>query len=275
MGLGLALLLGVLQGLTEFLPVSSSGHLRLLEHWGGVQHPTTFFDILLHVGTLFAVFFVYRDVFRRMTVSLWKCVFRSSKFKDEPDARLFLLACLATVPTGVIAIAFGDSMEAFAGAPTFVGSMLVMNGFLLLGLGWLQKAQKEGEGRTLEELTAKDALVIGAIQGLGIFRGISRSGSTITAGLGLKLNQEAAAAFSFVISVPAILGALVMKVDEAGATGMEAHVLILGAITAAVVGTIALIVLLKLLKKGHLHHFAWYCFALGVIAMLGLGGDSQ
>ena len=272
MALGLALLLGVLQGLTEFLPVSSSGHLRLLEYWGGVVHPTTFFDILLHVGTLAAVFIVYRDIFRKMTVALWKCVFGQSTFKEEPHARLFLLACLATVPTGIIAIVFGDSMESFAGSPTFVGSMLVVNGFLLLGLGWLQRSQREGEGRSLEELNAKDAIVIGSIQGLGIFRGISRSGSTITAGLGLKLNQEAAATFSFVMSVPAILGALVLKLDEAGATGMDTHVLILGAITAAVVGTLALIVLLKLLKKGHLHHFAWYCFALGVVAILGLGG---
>ena len=270
MGLGLALLLGVIQGLTEFLPVSSSGHLRLLEHWGGVVHPTTFFDILLHVGTLAAVFFVYRDVFRKMIVSLWRLARGNSKLQDEPDARLFFLACVATVPTGVIAIAFGDSMESFAGSPTFVGSMLVMNGFLLLSLGWLQKRQEQAEGRALSELNVKDALVIGSIQGLGIFRGISRSGSTITAGLGLKLNQEAAATFSFVISVPAILGALVMKVDEAGATGMETHVLILGAITAAVVGTLALIALLRLLKKGHLHHFAWYCFALGTIAIVGI-----
>jgi len=269
MGLGLALLLGILQGLTEFLPVSSSGHLRLLEHWGGVEHPTTFFDILLHVGSLAAVFFVYRAIFRDMTLALWRVLRGKSRLKDECYARLFFLACLATVPTGVIAIAFGDSMESLAGSTTFIGSMLVMNGFLLLGLGFLQKAQGDNEGRSLEELNVKDALVIGSIQGLGIFRGISRSGSTITAGLGLKLNQEAAATFSFVMSVPAILGALVLKVDEAGATGIETHVLVLGALTAAVVGTLALMALLKLLKKGHLHHFAWYCFALGLVALFG------
>jgi undecaprenyl-diphosphatase len=269
MSLGLALLLGCLQGLTEFLPVSSSGHLRLLEHWGGEIHPAIFFDILLHVGTLAAVFFVYRALFRDMTRALWRVLRGQSKLKDESHARLFVLACVATVPTGLIAIAFGDSMEGFAHSTGFVGAMLIVNGFLLLGLGFLQKSQGESGGRPLEELNVKDALVIGSIQGLGIFRGISRSGSTITAGLGLKLNQEAAATFSFVMSVPAILGALVMKMDEATRTGIETHVLVLGAVMAAIVGTVALIVLLKLLKRGRLHHFAWYCFAIGLVALLG------
>ena len=104
MGLGLALLLGVLQGLTEFLPVSSSGHLRLLENWGGVDHPTTFFDILLHVGTLAAVFFVYRDVFRKMVVALWKCALGRSKLGSEPAARLFFLACLRRVRVRVLMV---------------------------------------------------------------------------------------------------------------------------------------------------------------------------
>ena len=270
MDLWLSVILGALQGLTEFLPVSSSGHLRLLEHWGGVEHPTTFFDILLHVGTLVAVFTVYRSVFMKMLASMVRVICKKSTIHNEPSARLFVLACLATVPTGIIAMSFGDAMESFAGSPNFIGSMLIVNGFLLLGLGRLQKRQEPGQGRPLDELNVRDALVIGTIQGFGIFRGISRSGSTITAGLGLKLDQEAAATFSFVISVPAILGALVMKVDEAGDAGMEMHVLALGAMTAAVVGTLALIALLRLLKKGHLHHFAWYCFALGAAAILGM-----
>jgi undecaprenyl-diphosphatase len=240
-----------------------------METWGAVTSPTMFFDILLHVGTLAAVFFVYRKLFASMAVSLWHVLRGQAKLKDESHARLFFLALVATLPTGLIAIAFGDSMEDFASSTSFVGAMLLVNGVLLLALGVLQRRQAEGEGRTLEEMNLKDALVIGTIQGFGIFRGISRSGATITAALGLGLRQDAAAAFSFVMAVPAILGALAMKAPEASASGIETHVFLGGALAAAIVGTLALIALLNLLKRGKLHHFAWYCFALGAAAIIG------
>ena len=195
--------LAVLQGLTEFLPVSSSGHLRLLEAVFGVHEPQTLFDIFLHVGV--------------------------------------------------------------------VGGALIVNGFILLLLGSFNggrlAAFPEKRRRPLAEIRLADALFIGLAQGVGVIRGISRSGSTITAAMATGLDRDAAATFSFVLAVPAILGALVMKLrGTALASDALAHAIV-GAVVAAVVGTAALLLLLRLLRGGRLHHFAWYCFALGVAAI--------
>lgn len=267
----LVVALAVLQGLTEFLPVSSSGHLRLLSELWGVEDPQTLLDIMLHVGTLVAVVVVYRTLFAKMTGATLRVVAKPKRWAEEPYARLVALAIVGTVPTGAIAILLGDTMESAAASIAFVGGALVVNGVVLLVLGWLSKRRGAQEGRPIEALRLTDALVIGTAQGFGIIRGISRSGSTITAGMAVGLNQDAAAAFSFVLSVPAILGAMVMKFDaEAMAAGQLAPTLV-GMLVAALVGTLALILLLKLLGKGKLHHFAWYCFALGAAAIyLGL-----
>ena len=270
MVLGLVVALAVLQGLTEFLPVSSSGHLRVLGEVFGVEDPATLFDIMLHVGTLVAVVVVYRKVFGRMLSASWRFARRRSGFADEPDLRLAVYAIVATIPTGIIAVLLGDAMEGLAQDISFVGAMMLVNGCILLVLGRLVGGAAPGsvaKRRGLDELRLGDALVIGTVQGLGIFRGISRSGSTITTGLVVGLQREAAATFSFVMSVPAILGALVLKFDpdKIGADGAGPYVL--GALVAAVVGTAALLVLLRLLRSGRLHHFAWYCFAVGVFAI--------
>lgn len=273
MTLGLAIALAVLQGLTEFLPVSSSGHLRLLAELFGVEEPQTLFDILLHVGTLVAVFFVYRKLFGRMARGLGR-VLRApgdlaAGLRREPEVRLLLLALVGTVPTGLIAILLGDTFEGAASHLWFLAIAWVVNAGMLLLLGRLvrQRSRPESAGRSLEELRWQDALLIGTVQGFGIVRGISRSGSTITAGLLGGLDREAAAAFSFVLSVPAILAALVLKFDSAAIAGANAGLFAVGALVAAIVGTLALMFLLELLKRGKLHHFAWYCLALAGLAL--------
>lgn len=272
MGLWLVIGLGALQGLTEFLPVSSSGHLKLLAALFGVEDPQTLFDILLHVGSLAAVFVVYRATFVKMLVGTWRLLRKPNResWHAEPFARLAIFACIATVPTGLIAIIAGDTMESLAGRTVVVGGALIVNGFILLFLGRLFAKQKASTtpGRKIEDLTLPDALLIGTIQGMGIFRGISRSGSTITAGLLTGLDQAAAATFSFVLSVPAILGALVLKFDGAALTEPgKPGLYVLGALVSALVGTIALVLVLRLLDRGRLHLFAWYCFAMGLIAI--------
>ena len=269
MGIWLVLGLGALQGLTEFLPVSSSGHLRLLAAWFGVEDPQTLFDILMHVGTLLAVFVVYRKLFGKMLNALWRLIRAPSTWPSEPYARVAVFAAIATVPTGIIAIAAGDAMESLSAAPWVVGVALLVNGCILLFLGRLSsRSSATSDGRSLEELKLSDALLVGTVQGLGIFRGISRSGSTITAGLVTGLRQDAAAAFSFVLSVPAILGALVLKFDSSAvASADQAWLYLAGAVTSGVVGTAALIAVLRLLRGGRLHVFAWYCFAVGAIAI--------
>jgi undecaprenyl-diphosphatase len=239
--------LAALQGIAEFLPISSSGHLRLLAELFGVDEPQTLFDILLHVGTLVAVFFVYRHVFGRMALALGRVLVRPNTaraaFAADADLRLFVYAILATVPTGLIAIAFGDALEGLAAHTGLVGAALIVNGFILLALRGLTigrwRSAPDRPRRTLAELRLRDALIIGTAQGFGIIRGISRSGTTITAGLATGLDQHAAATFSFVLSVPAILGALVLELDPSklGADGLAQA--LVGAVVAAVVGTLA------------------------------------
>lgn len=272
----LALLLGTVQGLTEFLPVSSSGHLRVLEALFGVHNPQTLFDVLLHVGSLTAVLFVYRDLFARMLGASLRVLRNPREFaqglRAEADARLVLLVGVATIPTGLIGVLLGGLMEGLTGNITVVGVALVANAALLLGLGVLSRRVRAlpNGGRALDELRVRDALVIGLVQGLGIFRGISRSGSTITAGLLVGLRQDAAAAFSFLLSVPAILGALVLESNLDGAS-INAAAAVVGVVSSAVVGTLALLLVLRLLDRGALHHFAWYCLAVGGLAIyLGL-----
>lgn len=279
----MVILLGVLQGITEFLPVSSSGHLRLLSEAFGVKDPQTFLDIMLHVGTLAAVLIVYRALFWKMLVAIGGALRNPGeigrRYHEDPDLRLFLLACIATVPTALIAILLGDTFEAASANIAVVGVALIINGGILLVLRaltigrWAVTAAQPR--RPLSEIRLRDALIIGTAQGFGIFRGISRSGSTITTGLLTGLQQEASAAFSFVLSVPAICGAVVLKVKDAPLSGDALGMALVGAAVAAVVGTIALLVLLRMLRRGHLHHFAWYCFALGAIALgLAMMGET-
>lgn len=270
----MAIALGVLQGLTEFLPVSSSGHLRLLEALFGVEDPQTFFDILLHLGSLIAVFIVFRDVFWRMITATGRVLRRPTRLAEglaaEPDARLVLLAGVATIPTGLIGVLLGDVMEGLASDIWVVGIALLVTAAILVLLGRLtaRRAASGQPGRGLGELRLSDALFVGTVQGLAVFRGISRSGSTITAGLVVGLDREASAALSFVLSVPAILGALVMKFDAAALGTGDAVIFAAGALASAVVGTLALLLLLRMLRAGRLHYFAWYCLALGVAAIV-------
>lgn len=272
----MVLALAALQGLTEFLPVSSSGHLRLLAEAFGVEEPQTLFDIMLHVGTLVAVFIVYRALFARMLVALGRALRRPGAVRQQlasdPDLRLFVFATIATVPTGLIAIALGDTMEALAVHVGAVGAALMVNAGVLFVLRMLTigrwKASEERPRRMIEDLRLRDALIVGTAQGVGIVRGISRSGTTITAGILTGLDQSAAAAFSFVLAVPAILGALVMHLRAGGLSADGLLHAVVGAAVAAVVGTIALLLLLRLLKRGRLHLFAWYCLALGAAAVV-------
>ena len=272
----LVIALAALQGLTEFLPVSSSGHLRLLAEAFGVDEPQTLFDILLHVGTLVAVFIVYRAVFGRMLGSLGRVLRRPGEvrqqFTADPDLRLFVYATLATVPTGLIAIVAGDAMEQLAVHVGAVGAALMINGGILLVLRMLTVGRWHASAahprRSIDGLRLRDALLIGTAQGVGIIRGISRSGTTITTGMLTGLDQEAAATFSFVMAVPAILGALVMHLRHGGLSADGLVHALVGAAVAAAVGTVALLLLLRLLRGGRLHLFAWYCFALGAAAIL-------
>lgn len=269
MGLGLVLALAALQGVTEFLPISSSGHLRLLQDWAGLEEPQTLFDVVLHVGTLLPIVAVYRGRLGAVARASGRVLGRRAGFATEPDARLLVAMAAGTVATGIVGVGLGPAMEALTTDIRWVGAALAVNGVLLLGLGWLQRRADAGTraGRGLDELRPRDVAVVGVVQGLAVFRGISRSGSTIAAGVACGLHAEAAATFSFLLAVPAIPAALVFELASGGVGGAPVEVLLLGGVAAAATGTVALLLLLRMLRGRRLHHFAWYCFALAALAI--------
>jgi undecaprenyl-diphosphatase len=242
-----------------------------MEHWFGVHEPQTLFDVSLHVGTLIATCIVFRVELKRVIVAGLSWLFRRVALSESEDARLALLLLVGTVPTGVIGLTLGPRFEGLFSAVPWVGGFLILNGFILFSV---RSKAGVASGRGFRECTWKDALCIGAVQGFAILRGISRSGSTIAAGLWLGLRRETAAVFSFLLSVPAILGALVVSSADGGGTSVEAHLLLLGVGVSAVVGYGALRVLLAIVGRGSFHRFAPYCWGLGftVLALHGWGG---
>lgn len=261
-----ATLLGALQGLTEFLPISSSGHLVLVQHLFGLREPALIFDLLVHIATLAAVLTMYRqDVYALFTA--W---FRPQNSLDGSDAerasarRLGLLLVLANVPTAVIGLLFESTFERFFSTPWIVGIALLVTGTLL----WLLKSPRVREGGTLE-VGMVHALLLGCVQGLAITPGISRSGSTIAIALLCGVSRQSAARFSFLMAVPAILGAALLKSDSVGGLARaELNLVIAGMVSALVVGYIALRYLIRLVMQGELWRFSFYCWAVGLTTLL-------
>lgn len=267
-----AMVLGVVQGLTEFLPVSSSGHLVLFQNLFGLVHPELFFDICLHVGTLLAVCAVFRrelwSIFltlARLPVLIKTAGGYGRLFDQNEDVRIVTLIVLGSIPTGIIGLLFHSIADALFSNVWIVGVMLLVTGALL----WVTR-QIQPEGRPLGRMRRKDALVIGLVQGLAILPGISRSGATISTALLMGVDRETAGRYSFLLSIPAILGALVVGYDSAamGQSAAAIGVVLLGTAAAAVVGYVALIILLRLVKQGRLSIFAPYCWAMGGMALL-------
>ncbi len=266
-----AVVLGVVQGLTEFLPVSSSGHLVLFQHLFGLIEPELLFDISVHVGTLAAVLVVfYRDILQmlgalvRLPGLMRSAGGWSALFSTQSEIRLMAMIVAGCVPTVLLGILFAKVAEQLFGALWLVGMALLVTGTFL----WFTRRQKT-VGRSIREMRLTDALIIGFIQGLAIIPGISRSGATISAALYLGVDRELAGRFSFLLAIPAILGALVLGLDsEAFHTGMPMGTIVLGSLAAAVVGYLALVVLLKMVKKGQLHRFAPYCWLVGIAAIV-------
>ncbi len=264
-----ALALGVVQGLTEFLPISSSGHLVLTQRLFGFTEPEIFFDITVHVGTLAAVFiFFWRDV-RDVAAAAFRFVGSNGKaarmagIREDMNARLAFLIIIGSIPTAILGLSFHTVADRLFSSTLITGSMLLITGALL----WMTRFMR-AEGKDDIRFSVRDALVIGAVQGLAIMPGISRSGSTIAAGLFLGLKRETAARYSFMLSIPAIIAAEILSlknIDPAAMPSMQNA--LLGAVTAGVVGFLALKFLIYALKQGRLHLFAPYCWIVGVIAL--------
>jgi len=254
MSVFLAALLGLVQGLCEFLPVSSSGHLVLLQNIFGISEGALFFDTMLHLGTLFAVAFAFRKTLFAM--------FRRP-FKKYP-----MFVVLATVPTVIITLLLKDFIE-----DSYSGSLLGW-GFLVTALLLTvtnRLSETFGGNHRIEGMKAGHALLIGAAQGLAVFPGVSRSGSTISGGLFCGLEREFAAEFAFMMSIPAILGATVLQVKdvmEAGIGTVEWVPVMVGMAAAFFSGLFAIKWMMNIVKKGRLKWFAVYTGVLGALVLL-------
>ncbi len=246
-----AAFLGLIQGVCEFLPVSSSGHLVLFQQLMGLQEGSQFFDVMLHLGTLLAVFIVlFKDI-----VLIVK----------HPTGKTMRLLIMATIPTVIIALLLKKPLDAAFSTGRFLGISFIFTGILLL------VAEKYGNGKKrLKEAKYTNAVTIGIFQGVALLPGVSRSGSTLAGGLLSGLDRNFAARFSFLLSIPTILGAAILEgkdAVEAGLSNIQWTPIAVGVAVSAVTGIIAIKFMLRLIKKSSLKGFSIYLFILGALVL--------
>ncbi|MFQ3619886.1 MAG: undecaprenyl-diphosphate phosphatase [Spirochaetales bacterium] len=259
-----AFLLGALQGFTEFIPISSSGHLKLLQHLFGLQEVPLLFDVSLHIATLIVVVLVFRKKISRLLLNSVKIIKKQTFPEKEETLNLLKALLISTFCTGVLGIIFKSIVE--EASPKWVSASLLLTAILLV-LG----GNKQGK-RTYVELTLKDSIIIGISQGFGVLPGISRSGITITTGLLLGFDRKLAGEYSFLLFLPAAFGALLLTLKDASAlvNQIPVGVLLSGCISAFLFGLGSLGVLLRILRGGNLGWFAWYLIPVGLGGLLFL-----
>ncbi|MFH1347220.1 MAG: undecaprenyl-diphosphate phosphatase [Candidatus Margulisiibacteriota bacterium] len=244
------IVLGIIQGLTEFLPVSSSGHLVIFQTLFKMPDSIAF-DVIVHLATGLAVIvYFWKDIIRLFT----------------SERKILWLIAVGTVFTGILGLGFKDFFESLFSSVLAVGGFLILTGVVIVLGEWLGKGQ-----RGLKEMNVWDAVIIGLAQGCAIAPGLSRSGTTISASLGRNLDRTLAARFSFLLSVPAILGAGAVQskaIIKAGTIGIGVWPLILGFIAAFVTGWIAIKIFMNIIQRMSIRVFAYYCFGLGTIVLL-------
>ena len=266
-----SILLGLIQGLAEFLPISSSGHLAIAEHFlgqAGVPATPDFFDVLLHLGTLVAVFAAYWQDIRDMIVELIDGVrdlVRGTTPNPIPPARrMILLIIVGTLPLFVV-LPIKDLVEGAMSNVTFFSFALLATGFILFFSDRMARGRK-----TERTATVLDALLVGCAQALGTLPGISRSGITISAGMLRGYDRTFAVRFSFLMSLPAVFGATLLELIDAVQAGIDTSLLpvyLVGMLVAGVVGYFAIRLVNLLAGKGKFGAFAYYCWAAGAISL--------
>jgi len=248
-----SIILGIVQGITEFLPISSSGHLVLMQKIFGITEPTLIFDTCVHLGTLIAVFAIFKDDI----ISILK----------KPFQKLTWLLVVGTIPTAIIGILFKDVFEQMFHSGSTLGFEFLITGAILLLSGIMKNGRKG-----VKETTYLDAALIGVMQGVAIMPAISRSGLTISGALFRDLDREFAAKFSFMLSIPAILGASVFQVKDilevGGGSGISTGAMVAGSIAAALAGYVSIKYMMQILRKGKMKYFAYYVFVLGSLVIV-------
>lgn len=249
-----AVFLGLIQGLTEFIPVSSSGHLVIAQSFLEIREEQILFNVILHIGTLIPIFIIF-----------WSDIKDIILLKKEKRKETFYIL-LAIIPTGIIGILFEDFFENLFANAYLTAFMLIITGLILYVTEKIENGKKE-----VEDLKFWQPLLVGLAQGAAIIPGISRSGTTIAASLFQGLNREAAARFSFLMSIPVIGGAgllQALKVFESGEFNLDLTIVISGFLAAVVSGYFAIKILLKVLAENKLNYFSYYCWLVAAVVIL-------
>ena len=263
-------LLGLVQGLAEVLPISRSGHLSIAQNLLGLNTEIPeFFDVLLHLGTLVAVFVAYWrdicDMVAELIHGVGDLVHGTTPRQVPPARRLILLIIVGTLPLFIL-LPIHKQVQALSNNMVFIGAALVVTGFLLFACDLVRKGKK-----TERTATIADVLVVGLGQAIATMPGISRSGMTITTGCFMGFERKFAVRFSFLLSIPAVLGANILSLKDAlddGIIWAEVPMYVVGVITAAVVGYACIRLLRLVAEKGRFGAFAYYCWAVGLLTLL-------
>ena len=256
-----SIVFGIIQGVTEFLPVSSSGHLLVARIVFGIQEMPILFEVFLHLSTLVVIIVVFRVRLREILRSLYRFLARKSEETDSENLRLFLWIIYASIVTAAIGLILSLVVEDMYVHPRIVSVLFFLTGLLLV-VTYFTKGKKD-----YLKMKFWDAIVVGFAQGLGVLPGISRSGITISASLIREIDRRRAGEFAFLVSIPAVLGAFFLKIREAEALFEQVQplVLLVGIVTSFVIGLVSLLLLLRVVQRGRLYLFSIYLIPMGIL----------
>jgi len=259
------ILLGIVQGLTEFFPVSSSGHLVIAKYFLKLHLPGAAFEAFLHFGTVVAVIVLFRKEIKELVISFFDSIYKlshgeniSNVFKNNSSSKFAWFLVISSMPAAIIGYTFSSYFETLFSKPIIASFMLIITGTLL----WLGNKYYTGGNKNISEITYKDAIFIGVAQAVAIIPGISRSGLTIIAGLSRNLDREFAARYSFILSVPIILGASMFKMRELSFLNIDLSILILSGLVAAISSYGAMKIFIGLLKNRKIYFFSYYLWII-------------
>ena len=266
-----AIILGIIQGVAEFLPISSSGHLVVLQNFFGIKEGNLFFTEMLHFGTLISIFIVYFNDIINIIVEFFKMIgdgIKNKKFRIKNGyQKLGLLIIVGSIPTAIIGILFEDFFENFYSSSLLpIGIAFMITGLLI----WIAN-KRPYENKNVKNMSFLDSFIIGTFQGIAIIPGISRSGSTIVAGLFRGLDRSLATEFSFLLALPATFGAGLLGIRDVVKTGSELAFtapLLIGMALSTIIGVFAIKFLISILKKDKLYYFSYYLWTIGLITII-------
>ena len=271
MSIGAAIFLGFIQGVAEFLPISSSGHLSVLQNVFNFQNPEQghmFFDVLLHLGTLVAIFAAYWPDIRRIvvdTLDFIKDARHGEMKKEYSGSRLLLMMFFATLPLFVV-LPINDMLESLYYKTGFIGAIFLLTGCMLYVSDRMPRGRKSER-----QMTVVDALLIGVCQAVATIPGLSRSGTTITAGMATGHERSFAVKFSLLLSIPAVLGANILGLVDAIQEGFDTSLLgtyFVGMVVAAITGYFSIVLLRRIVSKGKFGNFAYYMWGVGIVTLI-------